>query len=115
MHPAPEERTPLELTETDVKDQAEKVAEALDSLLCFFVAADQESQRKQRSHLRVMIVETAKLGYVLFSHTGEWRFIYQDESGKGRPVICVGLDKLSGWDGYPLSSPQRIAEPHLLS
>ncbi|KAF4446804.1 hypothetical protein F53441_9585 [Fusarium austroafricanum] len=73
LHSAPHERTPLEPPEPEVQDQAEAVAKALDSVLHFFVAADQESRRKQRSHLHVMIIDTAKLGYVLFSHTSDWR------------------------------------------
>ncbi|KAI8692503.1 hypothetical protein NCS56_00007200 [Fusarium sp. Ph1] len=115
LHPAPHERTPLELSEPDVQDQAEAVAKALDSILHFFVAPDQESRRKQLDHLHVMIIDAAKLGYVLFSHTSDWRFIYKDESGKGGAVVCVGLEKLSGRDGRRLGSPQRIAEPRLLS
>ncbi|RSL51846.1 hypothetical protein CEP54_011199 [Fusarium duplospermum] len=61
LHPAPNERTPLELSEPDVQDQAEAVANALDSVLHFFVAPDQESRRKQRGHLHVMIIDAAKL------------------------------------------------------
>ncbi|RSM04632.1 hypothetical protein CDV31_009956 [Fusarium ambrosium] len=115
LHPAPNERTPLELSEPDVQDQAEVVAKALDSVLHFFVAPDQESRRKQRDHLHVMIIDAAKLGYVLFSHTSDWRFVYKGESRKEGAVVCVGLEKLSGPDGRRLSSPQRIAEPRLLS
>ncbi|UPK98480.1 hypothetical protein LCI18_009415 [Fusarium solani-melongenae] len=115
LHPAPHERTPLELSEPDVQDQAEAVAKALDSVLHYFVSPDQESRRKQLDHLHVMIIDAAKLGYVLFSHTSDWRFIYKDESGKGGAVVCVGLEKLSGRDGRRLGSPQRIAEPRLLS
>ncbi|KAI8724376.1 hypothetical protein NCS52_00006500 [Fusarium sp. LHS14.1] len=115
LHPAPHERTPLELSEPDVQDQAENVAKALDSVLHFFVAPDQEARRKQLDHLHVMIIDAAKFGYVLFSHTSDWRLIYKDESGKGGAVVCVGLEKLSGRDGRRLGSPQRIAEPRLLS
>ncbi|EKJ75837.1 hypothetical protein NXS19_008360 [Fusarium pseudograminearum] len=115
MHPAPQERTPLEVSEPDIRDQGEALAEALDPVLHYFVAPDDESQHQQGDHLRLMIIETAQLGYTLFSHTSDWRFLYKDRSAKRRPVVCVGLEKLNGLDGHRFSSPQRIVEPHLIS
>ncbi|CAF3518648.1 unnamed protein product [Fusarium graminearum] len=75
MHPAPHERTPLDLSEPDIRDQAEALAKALDPVLHYFVAPDDESQHQQGDHLRLMIIETAKLGYTLFSHTSDWKFL----------------------------------------
>jgi len=115
MHPAPHERTPLDVSEPDIRDQAEALAKALDPVLHYFVAPDDESQHQQGDHLRLMIIETAKLGYTLFSHTSDWKFLYKDRSAKRRPVVCVGLEKLNGLDGHRFSSPQRIVEPHLIS
>ncbi|KAF5239902.1 hypothetical protein FAUST_4671 [Fusarium austroamericanum] len=86
MHPAPHERTPLDVSEPDIRDQAEALAEALDPALHYFVAPDDESQHQQGDHLRLMIIETAKLGYTLFSHTSDWKFLYKDRSAKRRPV-----------------------------
>ncbi|KAG8668346.1 hypothetical protein FPOAC2_07630 [Fusarium poae] len=115
LHPAPQERTPLEVSETDIRDQVEVLAKALDSALHIFVAPDDESRHQQSDHLRLMIIETAKLGYVLFSHTSDWRFIYRDESARRRPVLCVGMEKLNDMDGHRLTSPQRVVEPRLMS
>ncbi|KAJ4136579.1 hypothetical protein NW768_004196 [Fusarium equiseti] len=115
LHPTPQDRTPLEVSESDIQDQVDAVANALDSVLRYFVAPDEESQHQQRNHLRLTIVETARLGYTLFSHISDWRFLYNDGSSRQRPVLCVGLEKLSGLDGYRLSSPRRIAEPRLMS
>ncbi|RGP79354.1 hypothetical protein FLONG3_2509 [Fusarium longipes] len=114
LHPAPHERTPLEVSESDIQDQVEAVAKALDSVLRYFVAPDEESQDQQRNHLRLMIVEIAKLGYTFFSHTSDWRFMYNDGSGRGRLVVCVGLEKLSDLDGHRLRTPRRIVEPRLM-
>jgi hypothetical protein len=115
LHPSPQDRTPLEVSEDDIQGQVETLAKALDPVLRYFVAPDEESQHQQHDHLRVMIMETAKLGYTLFSHTSDWKFIYRDDSGKRCPVLCVGLEKLCGSDGHRLVSPQRIVEPRVMS
>ncbi|SCB64661.1 unnamed protein product [Fusarium graminearum] len=52
MHPAPHERTPLDLSEPDIRDQAEALAKALDPVLHYFVAPDDESQHQQVSGVR---------------------------------------------------------------
>jgi len=115
LHPSPQDRTPLEVSEDGIQGQVETLAKALDPVLRHFVAPDEESQHQQQNHLRVMITETAKLGYTLFSHTSDWKFIYKDHSGRGSFVLCVGLEKLCGSDGHRLGSPQRIVEPRVMA
>ncbi|KAF4454281.1 hypothetical protein FALBO_15859 [Fusarium albosuccineum] len=114
LHPNPNERTPLELSESAVRQQAQDLANALDAFLHYFVAPDPESVQRQRHHLHIMIIDAAKLGYALFSHTSDWRFIYRDEATKRKVVTCVGLEKLSHQDGRWLTSPQLVREPTLV-
>ncbi|KAJ3547220.1 hypothetical protein NM208_g1626 [Fusarium decemcellulare] len=114
LHPNPNERTPLELSESAVRQQAQDLANALDAFLHYFVAPDPESVQRQRHHLHVMIIDAAKLGYALFSHTSDWRLIYRDEDMQRRVVTCVGLEKLSHQDGRRLTSPQLVRGPSLV-
>ncbi|RKK21982.1 hypothetical protein BFJ63_vAg9030 [Fusarium oxysporum f. sp. narcissi] len=113
LHPNPSERTPLELSERAVRHQAEELVKELDAFLHCFVTPDQDNLQKQRHHMYSIIVEAAKLGYALFSHTGDWRFIYKDMGTPRAVVLCVGLQKLSHRDGRRLSSPQLVVEPRL--
>jgi hypothetical protein len=113
LHPNPSERTPLEVSERAVRHQAEELVEELDPFLHCFVTPDQDNLQKQRHHMYSIIVEAAKLGYALFSHTGDWRFIYKDMGTPRAVVLCVGLQKLSHRDGRRLSSPQLVVEPRL--
>ncbi|PHH79471.1 hypothetical protein CDD80_4698 [Ophiocordyceps camponoti-rufipedis] len=53
---------------------------------------------EQTSHLEAVIIECAKLGYVLLSHPSDWLLITQDErktDGASRVVVEAGLVKLS--------------------
>ncbi|KAK2680355.1 hypothetical protein RAB80_005536 [Fusarium oxysporum f. sp. vasinfectum] len=113
LHPNPSERTPLEVSERAVRHQAEELVKELDPFLHCFVTPDQDNLQKQRHHMYSIIVEAAKLGYALFSHTGDWRFIYKDMGTPRAVVLCVGLQKLSHRDGRRLSSPQLVVEPRL--
>ncbi|KAF4439448.1 hypothetical protein F53441_12601 [Fusarium austroafricanum] len=96
LHPTPNERTPLGVSELTVRDQALDLANGLDTFLSYFVVPDQGIRQKQQHHLHLMIIDAAKLGYALFSHTSDWRFIYKDEMAQRGLVICVGLEKSVG-------------------
>ncbi|KAH7267893.1 uncharacterized protein BKA55DRAFT_501186 [Fusarium redolens] len=113
LHPNPSERTPLEVSERAVRHQAEELVKELDPFLHCFVTPDQDNLQKQRHHMHSIIVEAAKLGYALLSHTSDWRFIYKDISTPRAVVLCIGLQKLSHRDGRRLSSPQLVVEPRL--
>ncbi|EXL90857.1 hypothetical protein FOIG_15960 [Fusarium odoratissimum NRRL 54006] len=113
LHPNPSERTPLEVSERAVRHQAEELVEELDPFLHCFVTPDRDNLQKQRHHMHSIIVEAAQLGYALFSHTGDWRFIYKDIGTPRAVVLCIGLQKLSHRDGRRLSSPQLVVEPRL--
>ncbi|KAJ9425934.1 hypothetical protein QL093DRAFT_2562496 [Fusarium oxysporum] len=78
LHPTPVRERPLRCPERAVRHQAEELVEELDPFLHCFVTPDQDNLQKQRHHMYSIIVEAAKLGYALFSHTGDWRFIYKD-------------------------------------
>ncbi|KAF4332920.1 hypothetical protein FBEOM_13267 [Fusarium beomiforme] len=78
LHPNPSERTPLEVSEHAVRHQTEALVKELDPFLHCFVTPDQDNLQKQCHHMHSIIVEAAKLGYALFSHTSDWRFIYKD-------------------------------------
>ncbi|KAI3577656.1 hypothetical protein IWW34DRAFT_852008 [Fusarium oxysporum f. sp. albedinis] len=88
LHPNPSERTPLEVSERAVRHQAEELVKELDPFLHCFVTPDQDNLQKQRHHMYSIIVEAAKLGYALFSHTGDWRFIYKDMGTPRAVVLC---------------------------
>ncbi|KAH7153710.1 hypothetical protein DER46DRAFT_510792 [Fusarium sp. MPI-SDFR-AT-0072] len=88
LHLNPSERTPLEVSERAVRHQAEELVNELDPFLHCFVTPDQDNLQKQRHHMHSIIVEAAKLGYALFSHTGDWRFIYKD-MGTPRAVYSI--------------------------
>ncbi|CEI68187.1 hypothetical protein FVEN_g11858 [Fusarium venenatum] len=115
LHPNPSERTPLEVSESAVRHQAQDLAKELNAFLHHFVAPDEDSIQQQCHHMHAMIIEAAKLGYAFFSHTSDWGFIYKDVALKRAAVICVGLEKLSHRDGRRLSSPQLVMEPRLLT
>ncbi|RGP76301.1 hypothetical protein FLONG3_5347 [Fusarium longipes] len=86
LHPNPSERTPLEVSESAVRHQAQDLAEELNAFLHHFVAPDKDSMQQQCNHMHAMIIEAAKLGYAFFSHPSDWGFIYKDVAPKRAAV-----------------------------
>lgn len=113
LHPTPSQRTPLPASSTTVSHQAAALASALNTFLGHFVAADDTSRLSQKSHLEEVIVECAKLGYVLLSQPSEWRFVHVagQQSGSHTAVVCAGLVKVTNKDGTPYGTPREVVAP----
>ncbi|KAK5999196.1 hypothetical protein PT974_01587 [Cladobotryum mycophilum] len=96
-----------------VTPQAQALTNALNTFLHRFIA--QEKRSRQANHLQEVIVECAKLGYVLLSHPVDWKFVFEGGSSQAAEartvVVCPGLEKLSDRDGTPYRPPRRIAAP----
>ncbi|PKK45334.1 hypothetical protein CI102_10131 [Trichoderma harzianum] len=113
LHQNRSQRTSLQADAFTIAPQAQLVTNSLNNFLNAFVIPGQNSQ--QASHLQEVVIECAKLGYVLFSHPVDWKFIFE-ESGTivadaNAVVICPGLEKCSDRDGNPLRPPRRVAAP----
>ncbi|PTB60040.1 hypothetical protein M431DRAFT_103190 [Trichoderma harzianum CBS 226.95] len=113
LHQNRSQRTSLQADAFTIAPQAQLVTNSLNNFLNAFVIPGQNSQ--QASHLQEVVIECAKLGYVLFSHPVDWKFIFE-ESGTivadaNVVVICPGLEKCSDRDGNPLRPPRRVAAP----
>ncbi|CAI6086895.1 unnamed protein product [Clonostachys chloroleuca] len=106
LHPDPSQRGSLPVSETVVSSQAQALATALNTFLDNFVSA---SHAGQREHLQLVIIECTKLGYALFSHPSDWRFVH--EAGRGGVVVCAGLEKLSQRGGVPYKTPKVVVPP----
>ncbi|KAF4589833.1 hypothetical protein GQ602_003722 [Ophiocordyceps camponoti-floridani] len=112
LHPTRDQRTPLPINNTTTS-RAHSLTTALNEALKPLATTSSE----QTSHLEAVIMECAKLGYVLLSHPSDWLFITQDERKTGeasRVVVVVveaGLVKLGDGEGMPYSSPVRVVEP----
>lgn len=94
--------------------QAELLTSALADFLGPFVAADEVSQRKQKSHLQAIAFECAKLGYLLLSQPREWQFVYRaagQARGQHGMVLLPGLQKLNGQGGGKRGGPQLVEAP----
>ncbi|CAG9947006.1 unnamed protein product [Clonostachys rosea f. rosea IK726] len=107
LHPDPSQRTSLPVSETVVSSQAQALTGALNTFLDNFVSSSDASG--QREHLQLVIIECTKLGYVLFSHPSDWRFVH--EAGRGSVVVCAGLEKLGQWGGVPYKTPKIVVPP----
>ena len=90
------------------------LANAMMSFLQPFVA--QNSAQGQGEHLQAVIVECAKLGYLLFSQPADWKFTHSAPAQPGLHflVVCAGLLKLGSKDGRPYDAPRQIAAPILV-
>ncbi|KAH7229930.1 hypothetical protein BKA60DRAFT_628485 [Fusarium oxysporum] len=110
LHPNPSERTPLEVSERAVRHQAEELVKELDPFLHCFVTPDQDNLQKQRHHMYSIIVEAAKLGYALFSHTGDWRFIYKDIGTPRAVVLCPRKFSTTSTPFPEVHTPAAMAE-----
>lgn len=93
--------------------QAQLLTDSLNNFLDAFVKPGRGSQ--QASHLQEVVLECAKLGYVLFSHPVDWRFIFDGTAAGAASahsvVVCPGLEKCSDRDGNPYKPPRRVAAP----
>ncbi|KAH0531264.1 hypothetical protein TsFJ059_000120 [Trichoderma semiorbis] len=113
LHQNRSQRTSLQVDAFTIAPQAQLVTNSLNNFLNAFVIPGQNSQ--QASHLQEVAIECAKLGYVLFSHPVDWKFIFEEPGIRADDastvVICPGLEKCSDRDGTPLRPPRRVAAP----
>ncbi|QYS92776.1 hypothetical protein H0G86_000173 [Trichoderma simmonsii] len=113
LHQNRSQRTSLQADAFTIAPQAQLVTNSLNNFLNAFVIPGQNS--KQASHLQEVVIECAKLGYVLFSHPVDWKFIFEEPGTRmadaNAVVICPGLEKCSDRDGNPLRPPRRVAAP----
>ncbi|RGP69845.1 hypothetical protein FLONG3_7671 [Fusarium longipes] len=109
LHPNPEERTPLPLSGDEVPSKAHALVNELNRFLHLFVTQESVSQQEQTNHLQAVILECTRLGYVLLSQPGDWRFIFRTKTismDKTRKiVVCPGLERLSSNDGTSIRPP----------
>ncbi len=113
LHPHRAERMSLAPSGASVLSQAAGLANAMNAFLGPFIAPG--ALAEQTKHLRLVIIDTAKLGYVLFGQPSEWRFVYSGPSKAGTRTldVCAGLNKISNKDGLPYGVPQQIVAPVL--
>ncbi|KAJ4865559.1 hypothetical protein T069G_02089 [Trichoderma breve] len=113
LHQNRSQRTSLQVDAFTIAPQAQLVTNSLNNFLNAFVIPGQNGQ--QASHLQEVAIECAKLGYVLFSHPVDWKFIFEEPGIRAADasavVICPGLEKCSDRDGNPLRPPRRVAAP----
>ncbi|KAL7928146.1 hypothetical protein V8C35DRAFT_318811 [Trichoderma chlorosporum] len=110
LHQSRSQRTSLQVDTSSIAPQAQLITDSLNNFLGAFVITSRS--RQQASHLQEVVIECAKLGYVLFSHPVDWRFIFGEHSVDLRTVVvCPGLEKCSDRDGSPYRPPRRVAAP----
>jgi len=66
--------------------------------------------------LEKVIRACATLGYALFSHPCEWRYLYETEDSSGSQrltelVVMPGLERVTGSDGEGYKSRQVVCVP----
>ncbi|KAK0628495.1 hypothetical protein B0T17DRAFT_505165 [Bombardia bombarda] len=88
----------------------------LNGFLQIFAEGEDSRARLTRSqNLDGVIRECAALGYTLFSHPCEWRFVFspeEDTAAKSTSlVVTPGLEKLSNEQGELFDSPRIVARP----
>lgn len=115
LHPNPGERTPLQVSETDVAPQAQALTQALNTFLQHFVPRDEQCRHEHADHLQAVIFECAKLGYEVFSHPCDWEFVYEQKGvSRGASLLVFpGLNKASHRNGKPCRPPQQAVEPYM--
>ncbi|KAM5376422.1 hypothetical protein ACJZ2D_005476 [Fusarium nematophilum] len=117
LHPARSERTPLALSEATAIPQSNGLASALNTVLHHFVPSEPGQCEAQTEHLKDVILEFAKFGYVLLSQGSDWRFTYETSTAgesQRAVVVCAGLEKLSHRDGRRYGSPQLVEAPRVV-
>ncbi|KAL7940954.1 hypothetical protein V8C42DRAFT_336041 [Trichoderma barbatum] len=111
LHQNRSQRTSLQVDTYMIASQAQALASSLNNFLGPFVDRGKSSQ--QSSHLQEVVIECAKLGYVLFSHPVDWRFIFGEipngTADVRTVIVCPGLEKCSDRDGNPIRPPIKVA------
>ncbi|KAK7952939.1 hypothetical protein PG988_013633 [Apiospora saccharicola] len=120
MQPHRSHRLPLVPSEETLIPQTEMVTSALVDFLGPFVAVDEVSQMKQRTHLQAIAFECAKFGYLLLSQPREWQFLYHEQAttsdqgsgGQRKVVLHPGLQKMGGQGASnKRGGPQLVVAP----
>ncbi|KXJ88860.1 hypothetical protein Micbo1qcDRAFT_206999 [Microdochium bolleyi] len=111
------ERTPLLVNEDEVAPQAHQLALALKQFLLFFVSDDRKQAYEHDNHLQQIIMECARLGYILFSQPADFCWVYQSPTGsEARKLVAFpGLEKLRDEAGWHYSEPVVVMAPVLKS
>ncbi|KAK8105103.1 hypothetical protein PG999_008462 [Apiospora kogelbergensis] len=111
LHPNRSDRAPLPPPEEAVAQQAQQLAKELNRFLQAFVVSGREINYEQEDHLRQVLAECARFGYLLFSQPAEYRFNYDGQGRRGGIVVCPGLERVSDGEGRPFSKPQVLSAP----
>lgn len=111
LHPNRSDRTPLTPPEEATAQQAQQLAVELNQFLESFALRDCERNSEQEKHLRQVLVECARFGYLLFSQPFEYRFDFDDLGRLAGIVVCPGLERVSDDEGRTYSTPQVLAAP----
>lgn len=117
LNPSRSERTSLRLNEAEVANQSHQLATALKQFLLFFIREDRRQAYEKDHNLQMIILECARLGYVLFSQPAEFRWMYQKHSGsKAYKLIAFpGLEKLRDEGGWHYNEPVTVMAPILMN
>ncbi|CEJ85254.1 hypothetical protein VHEMI03714 [[Torrubiella] hemipterigena] len=124
LHPQRSQRTPLSWTPTAENDaKVEKLTGLLNTFLGFFMEQDAHLRQEQANHLRGVVAECAKLGYLLFSQPSDFKLLPGHESGRDKSsrshsekisiIVEAGLDKGAYHDEYGMVYPSvtHLLEP----
>lgn len=115
LHPSRDERLPLSPTEATSLAQVQGLASALNTAaLGHFIEPSQLDG--QTENLQAVLLDFAKLGYVLLSQPSDWGFVYEGKKagGRGELVLRAGLLKLTHRDGSPYASPPVVVAPDVV-
>jgi hypothetical protein len=107
LNPARSDRTPLVPPPGTLDDAARSLVEYISGFTALFVHANLRQQ--QETHLRGVIVDCAKFGYVLFSHPGEFQFNWKAEPG--HIAAHPGLEVVADERAVRLPAPRIIQDP----
>ncbi|KAK8867493.1 hypothetical protein PGQ11_006071 [Apiospora arundinis] len=111
LHASRSDRTPLSPPEETVAQQAQQLAKELNRFLQAFVVPGRELNYEQEDHLRQVLAECARFGYLLFSQPAEYRFNYEGHGRRGGIVVCPGLERVADGEGRQFSKPQVLSVP----
>ncbi|KAK7912294.1 hypothetical protein PG985_014775 [Apiospora marii] len=116
MQPHRSHRLPLAPSEESLKPQIDVLISALMEFLGPFVAVDEVSQTKQRSHLQAITFECAKFGYLLLSQPREWQFLYRNASQSRDTEPCLSTTRSEdSMDGPVRSSGAMVKTSRFFS
>ncbi|KAK4170149.1 hypothetical protein QBC43DRAFT_197508 [Cladorrhinum sp. PSN259] len=97
-----------------ITPQIQNLQAALDGFLGYFVHDDSRARFDQSRNLDGVIRECASLGYIIFSHSCEWRYSFQTES-RNDIVVLPGLERLGRREGEMYDSPRVVAWPMVVA